>query len=257
MLSELQLSLKGISKAFGHKNNRTSIIENFSLDIFYGEFLSVFGPNGCGKSTLLHIIANIISPDEGRVVIENSKEIKPRVGIVFQNYDKSLMPWRTCLDNIALPLEAHWVSRKERRERVYSFLNDLGLNLPVDQYPYQMSGGQKQLACIARAMIIQPSILLLDEPFVSLDYRTRIDMQFKLQEIWGKTRVTTILVSHEIDEAIFLADRFLLLTPLPLRGADSFVVPISRPRDITTLTSHTFLSLRSTILTRFTGEVKE
>jgi NitT/TauT family transport system ATP-binding protein len=258
MIMQVQLSLNKVSKAFQRYDGPLVVLNEFTLEIFNSEFISIFGPNGCGKSTLLHIIAGIIEPDSGAVNIAQHYEADHQIGIVFQNYDKSLLPWRTCLDNIALPLEGSAnISARERKERVTSVLKELNIQLPLSHYPYEMSGGQKQLTCIARAMIQQPSLLLLDEPFASLDYQTRLEMQTKLQEIWEKTQVTTIFISHEIDEAIFLADRLILLTARPAHIASQFHVQFPRPRQIGELSSTTFINLRAEILRVFMKEVKK
>lgn len=252
---QVQLSLKSVSKAFANDEGRHAVLEDFSVEVLNQEFLSIFGPNGCGKSTLVHLIAGIIEPDAGSIEFASGQAGRA-VGIVFQNYENSLLPWRTCLDNISLPLEANGdLSKRQRREAALSLLEELGLRLPLTHYPYQMSGGQKQLTCIARAIIHRPSILLLDEPFASLDYQTRIDMQDKLQTIWAKARITTIFVSHEIDEAIFLADRLLLLTVRPARVAASFDIPLPRPRGFQSLASSPFVDLRAKILQLFRKEI--
>jgi NitT/TauT family transport system ATP-binding protein len=228
------------------------------MELSQGEFVSVFGPNGCGKSTLLHLIAGIVEPDAGEIQFSPDGGSPRSVGIVFQNYENSLLPWRTCLGNVALPLEAEGqLSRRKRTERALSVIRDLELKLPLDHYPYQMSGGQKQLTCIARAMVRRPSLLLLDEPFASLDYQTRIGMQETIQDIWGRTRVTTIFISHEVDEAIYLADRFLLLTSRPARAAGWFKVPLPRPRQFEMLSSGAFVALRAQILDKFMSELRQ
>ncbi|MDP8206583.1 MAG: ABC transporter ATP-binding protein [Candidatus Electryonea clarkiae] len=251
-----QLSLQNIEKSYDSQGKKVQVLSNFDMDVYESEFISIFGPNGCGKSTLLHLIAGIIDSDEGTISIKSNAEDVISIGIVFQNYDKSLLPWRTCLDNIGLPLEAeNRFSKKERRKRSFKILEELDIDLPLDSYPYQMSGGQKQLTCIARAMIRRPSILLLDEPFASLDYQTRISMQEILQDIWGKTNVTTIFISHEIDEAIYLADRVLLLTSRPATVASWYEVPLSRPRKLEMLSAEPYVKLRTDVLNRFRSEV--
>jgi NitT/TauT family transport system ATP-binding protein len=252
-----RLALRGVSKAFNHSGEAHVVLKDFSLEVLDKEFISIFGPNGCGKSTLLNLIAGIITPDAGTIEFAAKQADTPvGIGIAFQGYEKSLLPWRTCLDNVALPLEAEkGLSKRRRREMALALIEELGLRLPLNHYPYQMSGGQKQLTCIARAIIRRPSILLLDEPFGSLDYQTRIDMQERLQSIWGKTQITTILVSHEIDEAILLADRLFLLTSRPARVAHCFKIAFSRPRGLAALASSEFVDLRAQILRAFQGEI--
>jgi NitT/TauT family transport system ATP-binding protein len=228
------------------------VLDGISLRVGTGEFVSVFGPNGSGKTTLLNVIACFVQPEQGSVF--HNANGNERVGIVFQNYEKALFPWRNCADNIGFPLERDGnLSKQERRDRAASVVAELGLRLPLGHYPYEMSGGQKQLTSLARAMVAKPTLLLLDEPFASLDYQTRMDMQRIMQDIWMKTRVTTVFVSHEIDEALFLADRLILLTPRPARVAKEYVVPFARPRTVECFSSKEFVDLRSAILHDFLG----
>jgi NitT/TauT family transport system ATP-binding protein len=254
---EVLLSLRGVAKTFKQHEETHVVLDNLSMEVFDKEFISIFGPNGCGKSTLLNLIAGILEPDKGTIELAHG-ESNGGVGIVFQSYENSLLPWRTCLDNVTLPLEAQGgLSKRERRDVALSLLEELGLRLPLTHYPYQMSGGQKQLTCIARAMVRRPSVLLLDEPFASLDYQTRMDMQEKLQSIWGKTQITAILISHEIDEAIFLADRLFLLTTRPAHVAHCFNIPLPRPRGLVAFSSPQFVRLRAEILEQFRSEISK
>lgn len=252
------VTVTGLSKAYrGRDGTSTVVLDRFNLELASGSFLSLFGPNASGKTTLLHLIAGVLRPDAGQVAFTNPPMRTGAVGMVFQQYEKSLMPWLTCLDNIAFPLAAiDGLKRAARRARAEAVIADLGLDLPLRSYPYQMSGGQKQLTCLARAMALNPSLLLLDEPFASLDYLHRLEMQEVLQKIWTNTQVTTVLVSHDIDEAIYLADRLLLLGHRPARVLESFAVPLPRPRTVEVLTSPEFVELRAKVLTRFDVEVR-
>ena len=236
------------------------MLADISFDVAPGEFLSLFGPNGCGKTTLLHIIAGITTPDEGAVTLPlqaSENDATSTVGIVFQEYDKSLLPWRRCIDNIAFPLESKGAGGGGNRESVRKLLADLDIELPLDRFPYQMSGGQKQLTCVARALIRGPQLLLLDEPFASLDYQTRLSMHGTIQRICQRAAVTTVFVSHEIDEAVFLADRVVLLTKRPATIASVFEVEQPRPRIEEVFSAPEFLRTRSLILDRFLREAGE
>jgi NitT/TauT family transport system ATP-binding protein len=248
MIAPTVLTLEGLSKSFGS----TRVLDGLNLLVHRGEVLSFFGPNGCGKSTLLNILAGIVRQDSGEVAWDSSSP--ERIGVVFQNYDTSLMPWLTCLDNVAFPLLTNRrMGVQKRRSQALALLEEFDLRLPVDRYPYQMSGGQKQLTCIARALMRQPSLLLLDEPFGSLDFQTRSALHSTIQLIWRRTGITTILVSHEVDEALLLADRLVLLSSSPARILDIYDVAVERPRDHGTLSDPYYVSLRSLVLERFFG----
>lgn len=249
--AEARLSVYHLSKTFNQRGAVSPVVDDVSLSVADGEVVSIFGPNGCGKSTLLHIIAGITPHDAGDVSISGRTNGRS-IGMVFQNYAASLMPWRTCVENIFLPLEAPpQLPRQERLERSAALLKELELNLPLELYPYQMSGGQKQLACIVRALIFRPVLLLLDEPFVSLDYQTRTFLHGTLMRIWGRTRVATLVVSHDIDEAIYLANRVILLTGRPCRVARTFEVPFPHPRPSSVLHEPAFVELRRELAAAF------
>lgn len=248
--SKSRLLVSSVKKAFRNQGDTTQVIANIDFELRDGEFVSIFGPNGCGKTSLLNLINGMIEPDAG--FIKHSTDRESRVGMVFQNYDKTLLPWRRCIDNIILPLESNNnLSKKDRRDRAVNVVNELGLKLPLNNYPHEMSGGQKQLTSLARAMVAKPSLLLLDEPFASLDYQTRTNMQKSVQNVWMKSNVSTILVSHEVDEALFLSDRLLLLSPKPSSIAAEYIIDFPRPRNLETMLSSSFISLRSTILQKF------
>jgi NitT/TauT family transport system ATP-binding protein len=249
--SGARLAVSRVSKRFSQRGVVTPVVDEVSLTVGDGEVVSIFGPNGCGKSTLLHVIAGITPHDGGEVSIVGRTDQRA-IGMVFQNYAASLMPWRTCAGNISLPLEAKpGLSRRERVARSASLLEELDLNLPLELYPYQMSGGQKQLSCIARALIVRPLLMLLDEPFVSLDYQTRSFLHSSLMRIWEHTRVATLVVSHDIDEAIYLAHRVVLLTARPCRVARVFEVPFPHPRPSSVVHEPAFVHLRREIVSAF------
>ncbi|KUG25379.1 putative abc transporter atp-binding protein [hydrocarbon metagenome] len=251
-----KIAIKNISKTFIQKNKTIEVLNNISFDFNEGEFVSIFGPNGCGKTTLLNIISGITQPDGGSISLNNNHD---KIGIVFQDYLQSLLPWKTCLDNICFPLEAEKnnLPKEDSRKIGIQLLDELNIQLPLTNYPYQLSGGQKQLTCIVRSLIKKPKLLLLDEPFASLDYQTRLLLQDTIQEIWIKAGVTVVFISHEIDEAIYLSDRLILLSKRPAEIKKIFDIPFPRPRTLALHNNNDFLRLRSEVLENFKQEVKE
>lgn len=249
-------TIRNISKTFIQKNKTIEVLNNISFEFNEGEFVSIFGPNGCGKTTLLNIISGITQPDSGSISLNNNHD---KIGIVFQDYLQSLLPWKTCLDNICFPLEApkNSLSKKDNRQLGIQLLDELNIKLPLANYPYQLSGGQKQLTCIIRSLIKKPKLLLLDEPFASLDYQTRLLLQDTIQEIWIKAGVTVVFISHEIDEAIYLSDRLILLSKRPAEIKKIYDIPFSRPRTIALHNNNDFLHLRAEVLENFKHEVKD
>lgn len=246
------LSLNDICKSYIHKDDIINVIHDFNLDIKEGEFISIFGPNGCGKTTLLNLISSIEQPSSGSIVFNPFSN--KRIGVVFQDYNNSLMPWLNCLKNICFPLEKNEsLSVTDKEKIAYEILNLLGINewLPMKNYPYQMSGGEKQLTCIARALITDPDILLFDEPFASLDFQTRMEMISMLDRLWIKTRKTIIFISHDINEAIRLSGRVLLLAPRPTFIKHEYLVPMDRPRLIDVEVDKKFVDLKNQILQDF------
>jgi NitT/TauT family transport system ATP-binding protein len=206
-------------------------LDGLSFSAEEGEFLAIVGPSGCGKSTLLRLLAGLEHPISGEVCFRGRPLTAPRreIGFVFQR--ATLMPWRTVLDNIALPLETSLVPREERLSRAHAWVLLMGLDGFAGAYPAQLSGGMQQRVALARALIHEPSLLLLDEPFASLDALTRERMNGELLRIWDRHRITVVMVTHSITEALFLADRVLVMTPRPGHVRAEFAVPLPRPRD--------------------------
>ena len=202
------VTIRGLSKRF----DKAVIYDNFDLDIPRGKLISVFGPNGCGKSTLINMIAGLIPPDDGQILFDGMPLSEIKFGYVFQNYREALFPWMRAFDNIDYPLKLMKVPKPERRARVEQLVAHLGVKLDLKRYPYEMSGGQQQLISIMRALVVEPEILFLDEPFSALDYEMTLFMREQLQRIFIETGTTTVLVSHDLEEAVYLADRVLLLS---------------------------------------------
>ncbi|MFQ5576915.1 MAG: ABC transporter ATP-binding protein [Anaerolineae bacterium] len=205
-------------------------IENVSFDVGRGEFLCLVGPSGCGKTTLLRLLAGLILPDSGRVFL-NGRPVqgpRPEVGMVFQT--ANLMPWRTVFANILLPLQVQKLPAAEAARRVRRALALVGLTDFAGSFPRELSGGMQQRVAIARALVRKPQILLLDEPFGALDALTRERLNQELAQLWEASRQTVVMVTHNIREAVFLADRVLVLSPRPGRVVASIPVPFRRPR---------------------------
>ena len=260
MKSEPILKVSSLSKSFFSKGSIIEVIDEINIEVSKGEFIGIFGPNGCGKSTFLNLIAGIETPSSGTINNLNQKEFADvKIGIVFQDYNNSLMPWKNCLENISFPFDREKkMDVSEKRNKVNDMLKLLGLEkrLPLYNYPYQMSGGEKQLTCIARALITNPDIILFDEPFASLDFQTRIEMNNIIEEIWLKTKKTIIFISHDIEEAIKLSDRLLLFSPRPARIEREYVIPFERPRTSRMETDNQFMELKNEIVTYFTKMTK-
>src|SRR5580700_2891604 len=246
------VTIRGLSKRFG----ATVIYDNFDLDIPRGALVSVFGPNGCGKSTLINTIAGLTAPDAGQILFDGRKLSDVKFGYVFQNYREALFPWLRAFDNIAYPLKLMNVPLAERRARTEALVTHLGIKLDLALYPYQMSGGQQQLVSILRALVVEPEILFLDEPFSALDYEMTLFMRAQLQRIFMETGTTTVLVSHDLEEAVYLADRVLLLSRHPARVADFTPVRVARPRTEATLSDPIFVQTKAECLEVFQREVR-
>ncbi len=227
-MSQPVLSIVGVSKSFRQGRTSLKVLDGITLEVGE-EFVAILGPSGCGKTTLLRIIAGLERPDEGQIVI-HSKE--PRVGFIFQF--PTLLPWLTVVDNVALPLRANGMGWEEARERARKYLSLVGLQAFEDFYPRELSGGMKQRVNIARALAVEPIILLMDEPFSNLDPLTAEALRTEILDLWT-LKVTSVraivMVTHNVDEAIFMADKLVILTPRPARVRGVIEVGLPRPRD--------------------------
>ena len=247
------VTIRGLTKRFG----KASIYEQFDLDIPRGKLVSVFGPNGCGKSTLINIIAGLILPDTGEILFDGKPLRSIKFGYVFQNYREALFPWLRSVDNIEYPLKLMNLPKAERRARVEKLVAHLGVKIDLNRYPYEMSGGQQQLISIMRALVVEPEILFLDEPFSALDYEMTLFMREQLQRIFIETGTTTVLVSHDLEEAVYLADRILLLSRGPAQIADHVHFDAPRPRSDATLSEEGFVTTKAHCLEVFQREVRK
>lgn len=242
-MSESILQAVHLHKQYVTSQGYLSAVEDVSFDVAPGEFLCVVGPSGCGKSTLLRLLSGLLSPDRGQVCLHGQPLQGPchEIGLVFQK--ANLMPWRTVLDNVMLPLQVQHVAASKARKRAVRALELVGLIEFADSYPRELSGGMEQRVAIARALTHEPEILLLDEPFGALDALTRERLNVELMRVWEVSRKTVVMVTHNIREAIFLADRVLVLSQRPGRVAAVIPVTLPRPRPISLIYSDSFIAL--------------
>jgi ABC-type Fe3+/spermidine/putrescine transport system ATPase subunit len=249
------LSIEGAVKTFG----ANTVVKGFDLSVAKGEFVSFVGPSGCGKTTVLRMIAGFERPTSGRIIIDGRDvtDLAPnrrRIGMVFQAY--ALFPNMNVSGNIAFGLKIVGLSKAETEARVQEMLGLISLSHLAARYPYELSGGQQQLVSIMRSLAVHPEVLFLDEPFSALDYEMTLFMRDKLQDIFEATKTTMILVSHDLDEAVYLADQVLMLTRRPTRIAEVVRFDAPRPRHPETLTSDAFIRAKAQCLEVFQREVR-
>ena len=247
------LTVRGLSKKF----KGTTIYEDFTIDLPLGKFVSIFGPNGCGKSTLINMISGLMPMDAGEALYDGQTIRDTRISYVFQNYREALFPWLRAIENIHYPLKVLGVDKKERDRRVEKLLADFDVPFELDGYPYTLSGGQQQTVSILRALVTEPEVLFLDEPFSALDYEMTLFMRDQLQRIFVETGTTTVLVSHDLEEAVYLADRILLLSRRPAAVADYVRYDAPRPRTDATLSQNDFVRVKAHCLDVFQREVRK
>lgn len=246
-----RIQIRGLTKRFGDSD----VYRNFNLDLEEGAFVSIFGPNGCGKSTFINLISGMIPFDSGTVLYGGKTIKQTRISYVFQNYREALFPWMRAIANIQYPLRMLGLDMKARAQRVEQLLAEFNIQIDLNRYPYELSGGQQQMVSILRALITDPEVLFLDEPFSALDYEMTLFMRERLQQVFLKRRNTIVLVSHDLEEAIQLADRVLMLTRRPTRVAEAVTVDVPWPRDSKSLTSPEFVAIKSHCLDVFNREV--
>ncbi|WP_096201451.1 ABC transporter ATP-binding protein [Bacillus sp. FJAT-45350] len=249
------IQIEKVSKTFENKEEKTTytVFENIDLNVKTGEFVSLLGPSGCGKSTLLNIIAGLDSASTGTVTAEDKIVKAPGSdrGVVFQ--EAALMPWMTVLDNVMFALKKK-LSKDEAKKRAIEYLKLVHLSKFIDSYPHELSGGMKQRVSIARALAMDPSILLMDEPFGALDEQTRSTLHKEVQFIWETTRKTIVFVTHNIRESILLSDRIILMGTRPGGIIGEFTVDLPRPRK---QASPEFVELEEKIMSQLAGEIEK
>jgi NitT/TauT family transport system ATP-binding protein len=248
-----EITIRGLTKSFAGQ----PLYSNFDLDLPKGQITTIFGPNGCGKSTIINMVAGLLPMDAGEALFDGKPLRDTVIGYVFQNYREALFPWKRAIDNIKYPLRLAGRTRAECDARADELVASFDIKFDLHRYPYELSGGQQQLVSIMRALAPHPEVLFLDEPFSALDYEMTLAMRDKLQDIFVATRTTMILVSHDLEEAVYLADQVIMLTRRPTRIAEIVPFTAPRPRRPETLTSDEFIQAKARCLEVFQREVRK
>jgi NitT/TauT family transport system ATP-binding protein len=248
------LEIYGLSKSYRQAGGATTpAIGDISCQIEAGEFVSFVGPSGCGKTTLLMSVAGLLAPSSGRVIVKG-KEVNgppPDLVLLFQEYNKSLFAWRTVLGNVRFGLEARGQRASASENKARGLIELVGLKGFEDHYPWELSGGMQQRVAIARALAYEPEVLLMDEPFGSLDALTRLELEDTLLRLWAELKTTILFITHDIEEAIYLSDRILVLSRRPSRIVEEIEIRFPRPRDqVTTRSERRFMEIRNDIYRR-------
>lgn len=234
------ISVKGLSLRYGRRSDGVLALSNIGFSVADGEFIAVVGPSGCGKSTLLKILAGLLPPSEGQADLKGTPIRGPRrdIGVVFQS--PVLFPWRSVIGNVLLPADVQGLNPTEMRKRALDLIKMVGLSGFEDRYPRELSGGMQQRVGIVRALLHDPAILLMDEPFGALDAMTRESMNVELQRIWMERRKTVLFITHSTAEAVYLADRVIVMTARPGQIRDEFKVDLPRPRSLEVMNTEGF-----------------
>ena len=237
-----KVSVRNLSKTYpGRNRNQIAVFNNLDLDIHPEEFICIVGPSGCGKTTFIKIIDGLAPASSGSVYVNGKEVSEPDFDRAFVFQADSLYPWRTVLDNIVFGLEIKGIDRKERYPRARELIKMIGLSGFESHYPHELSGGMRQRVNLARALAVDPEIILMDEPFAALDAQTREVMQQELLKLWLNNRKTVLFITHQIDEAVYLADRVIVFSARPSRIKADFRVDIPRPRQLSVKRSPKFL----------------
>jgi len=227
------LRVSHLGKTYGEGEEAVEAIGDVDLEVAENEFVCVVGPSGCGKTTLLKCMSGLLPPTSGEVRLHDERVEGPpeRMALVFQEYSRSLFPWMTVRQNVAFPLRRKKLDKAKGRELVEHAVRSVDLTGFLDRYPWELSGGMQQRVAIARALAYQPEIMLMDEPFASVDAQTRADLEDLILEICREYGVTAVFVTHDIDESVYLGDRIVILTPAPTRVQEVLDVDLPQPRD--------------------------
>jgi NitT/TauT family transport system ATP-binding protein len=256
-MSVPRLRIQGVDKTFHAKHGSVEALRGIDLDVDEGEFVSLVGASGSGKSTLLRIIDGLIQPSAGQVLVDGQavSEPGPDRAVVFQQ--DSLLPWKSVIDNVAYGLRMAGMPKRRAHDQVRELLAVTGLRGFENHFPHQLSGGMRQRANVVRALAVDPSILLLDEPFAALDAQTREIMQAELLKIWSAQQKTVVFITHQIDEAVYLSDRVVVFSARPGTVRDVIDVPLPRPRDLTIKRSPEFVAIVDRIWAQIEHEVRQ
>jgi NitT/TauT family transport system ATP-binding protein len=244
------LEVQHLHQVFAQGQNSVVAIEDVTFEVARGEFVAIVGPSGSGKTTLLRCLSGLMRPTSGVIRLSGHPvtSVPDELAVVFQDYSRSLFPWLTVRANVDMPLRRLRLDRAERDDRITTSLEEVGLDAVASLYPWQLSGGMQQRVAIARAFAFKPALLLMDEPFASVDAQTRADLQDMLLEVWKRHDSTVLFVTHDIDESVFLADRIVVLSRPPARVTADIGVDLERPRDqIATKETRRFAELRADV----------
>lgn len=227
----MKLKIENVSKTFMNNKVENKVLENINLDIKEGEFVSLLGPSGCGKTTLLTIIGGFQSCEEGQVLLNNKVVDRPGIdrAFVFQNY--ALFPWKIVKANVEFPMKQQKLSKEEREKKLEELLEISDLKGKEKMYPHQLSGGMKQRVAVIRALACNPEVLLMDEPLGAVDFQMRQNLQEQLENIWIKNKITAIMVTHDVDEAVYMSDRVVVMSRDKGRIIEDLKIDLGRPRD--------------------------
>ena len=249
-----RIEITDLSIAFGSDDRRVEAVRRFTLMTTPGEFVALLGPSGCGKTTVLNAVAGFVQPTVGRVAVDGQVVTEPGAdrGMVFQQH--SLFPWKTVLANVEFGLKMRGIGPTERTAQARSYLNLVGLAGFERAYPAELSGGMQQRVGIARVLVNRPRVMLMDEPFGALDAQTRLAMQELLLGVWREVKTTVLFVTHDIDEAIFLADRVAVMTARPGQIRDVMPVKLTRPRPAEVIATPEFMALKARVLAQVREE---
>ncbi|TDC50365.1 ABC transporter ATP-binding protein [Jiangella ureilytica] len=241
------ISIQSVTKVYQSSRGEVTSLDDVSLDVDRGEFVTLVGPSGCGKSTMLNLVAGLLEPTSGRILVDGAPVAGPGPdrGVIFQQY--ALFPWLTARKNVEFGLRLQGLNKRERRERAQHYLELVGLGRFGSALPKELSGGMKQRCAIARAYAVNPSLLLMDEPFGALDALTRVQMQDDLLATWQQERRTVLFITHDVDEAVYLAGRVVVMSPHPGRISDIVDVPLPYPRTEDMRLSPQFAQIRGRV----------
>ncbi|MEO7405048.1 MAG: ABC transporter ATP-binding protein [Burkholderiales bacterium] len=250
-MTEVLLACEGLTVTYSSTRGPVPALGGFDATLHRGEFLSVLGPSGCGKSTLLKVAAGLLVPSGGRIMLAGEPITGPRrdVGIMFQQ--PTLLPWQTVLDNVLLPIRTLGLDQRRGRAEAQRLLKLVGLEKFAKHYPHELSGGMQQRVGIARGIIHDPTLLLMDEPFAALDAMTREHMTLELQRIWMATQKSVVFITHSIPEAVFLSDRIVVMSARPGRTVREIVVDLPRPRTLATMADPRFAEIANALRALF------